>query len=140
MGQYGSTFALIGVTYAGVDCGMEGLRGSRFPHEIAFMSSLARLQLLMSAGTLVCSCQMSWAGGKKDMWNGVAGGIASGAVMGARIGRISSGVAAAFAMAIMSALVDANEGHLVGRSGIDDGATPKHIIYPYPKSAERGTA
>ena len=74
------------------------------------------------------------------MWNGVAGGIASGAVMGARIGRISSGVAAAFAMAIMSALVDANEGHLVGRSGIDDGATPKHIIYPYPKSAERGTA
>ena len=70
--------------------------------------------------------------GKKDAWNGAMGGAAAGAVVGLRAGRLPVGVGAAAALAAVSALVDTS-GHKLRATegGIDDGATPPRIYYPY---------
>eukprot|EP00887_Chlorella_sp_A99_P004937 scaffold4.g4937.t1 len=93
----------------------------------AYGSTLA----LVGAAFATVDCFAETVRGKKDWVNGCLGSAAAGAMVGLRVGRLPVAVGAAAAMAAVSAVVDASDGHLIGKGLVDDGATPPRRVYPW---------
>ena len=144
MANYGTTFAFVGFAYSSADCLAETMRGKVFvliSRKMAAHVYLTDLTKSAADGLLVtlhwprCNCA-----GKRDALNGMLGGVAAGFMLGLRLGRIRTGVGAAAALAATSLAVDLTGQKLVGDGMVDDGATPKRRLYPYPRPAESQTA